>query len=195
MPKMNGFEVLESIPSDNMPHVIFTTAYDEFALKAFEYNTVDYLLKPYSDDRFYRALEKARNVLTSTGVNQSKIEQLIHFYRSRKEYRKRLPVKTKEQILLLEVEDIQWIKAADGYLEIGTHKKTYLTQESLKNLELQLDPKDFVRIHRSTILNLNEIHALEPYFNGEYHVILKDNSKFKLSRNYKTSLEKILDNQ
>ncbi|MEM9545924.1 MAG: LytTR family DNA-binding domain-containing protein [Bacteroidota bacterium] len=195
MPDWNGFEVLERMNFEQLPYVVFVTAYDEFALKAFEYNAVDYLLKPFSNERFYKALRKAKEVISKTVDKELPIRELIRAYRNQTSYRKRFSVREKDRILLLEVRDIDWIKASDGYLEVGAQQKKYLIQESLKNLEGQLNPEEFVRIHRSTIVNLSSIRALEPYFNGEYHVILKNQERFKLSRNYKDKLATILDDR
>ena len=193
MPLKNGFEVLESIPENKTPYVIFITAYDEFALKAFEYNALDYLLKPYSDQRFYKSVEKALSFINNAHRQTESIQKLLETIHKPKTYRKRLPIKIKDRILLINVEDIHWIKASDGYLEINASGKKYLLHDSLKNLERQLDPLAFIRIHRSTIVNVTQIHALEPYFNGEYTVVLKDNERLKLSRNYKEKVSIILD--
>ena len=194
MPRLNGFEVLEGLSAEKMPYIIFVTAYDEFALRAFEYNALDYLLKPYSNERFYKALTKAKKILNQTATPnfRAPFQELLHFYQQHQNYRQRLSVKTKDKILLLEVKDIDWIKASGAYLEISTHQHKYLIQDSLKNLERQLNPKEFVRIHRSTIVNLACIHALEPWFNGEYFVILKNGEKLKLSRSYKEKVSFIL---
>ncbi len=195
MPKWNGFEILEKLAPEKIPYIIFVTAYDEFALKAFEYKTIDYLLKPFSNERFYKALEKAKDVISRKETPPIPLQDIFRFYTEQQRYRKRLSVKVKDKIILLEVRNIDWIKATEGYLEISVHQKKYLIQDSLKNLELQLNPSDFVRIHRSTIINLERIHALEPWFNGEYHVILKNEERFKLSRNYRDKLTLILDNR
>ncbi len=193
MPRWNGFEVLEKLPIEKIPYIIFVTAYDEFALKAFEYKSIDYLLKPYSNERFYKAINKAKEIITHSNNFQNPLQDLIQFYQQNQQYRKRLSVKVKDKILILEVKNIDWIKAIEGYLEISIQQKKYLIQDSLKNLEQQLNPANFVRIHRSTIINLEKIHALEPWFNGEYFVILKSKERFKLSRNYKDKLTLILD--
>ncbi|MEL6559196.1 MAG: LytTR family DNA-binding domain-containing protein [Bacteroidota bacterium] len=194
MPQMNGFEVLEKIDFQKIPYIIFVTAYDEFAVKAFEYNTVDYLLKPFSNERFYKALYKAREVISQADPTLASFQEIIQYYKKQQQYRKRLSVKEKDRIILIEVSDIDWIMASDGYLEISVNRKKYLIQDSLKNLEHQLNPEDFVRIHRSTIVNLNRIHALEPWFNGEYYIVLKNDERFKLSRNFKDKITTILDN-
>lgn len=195
MPKWNGFEVLEQIPSEQMPYIIFVTAYDEFALRAFEYNTIDYLLKPYSNDRFYKALNKAKKIIQHRQMNafQAPLQDLLQFYKQQQPYRKRLSVKTKDRILLINIKDIDWLKAAGAYVEISVQQRKYLIQDSLKNLETQLNPQAFVRIHRSTMINLERIHSLEPWFNGEYFVVLNNKDRFKLSRNYKDKLSLILN--
>jgi len=193
MPKLNGFELLEKLTPEKIPYIIFVTAYDEFALKAFDYNTIDYLLKPFSNERFYKALNKAKDIISRSEKPQISFREIFDFYKEQQQYRKRLSVKVKDKIILLEVKNIDWIKASDGYLEISINRKKYLIQDSLKNLELQLNPSNFIRIHRSTIVNLERIHALEPWFNGEYYVILKNEERFKLSRNYKDKLTLILE--
>lgn len=194
MPEWNGFEVLEHLPLDAMPYIIFVTAYDEFALRAFEYNTIDYLLKPYSNERFFKALTKAKKAiqLKNASPYQTPLKELLHYYQNHQNYRQRLSIKMKNRILILETKDILWIQASGSYLEIHTYQQKYLIQESLKNLEQQLDPQKFIRIHRSTMVNLSQIYALEPWFNGEYFVVLKNKKKLKLSRKYKDKVDMIL---
>ena len=195
MPILTGFEVLEKISMDRLPYIIFVTAYDEYALKAFEFNTIDYLLKPYSNDRFYKALKKAKEVLGKNEMDNSNVIRLLSYFNKEERYRKRISVSLKDKIILLDVKDIEWIRSAKGYLEIFVGGKNYLISESLKKLEQQLNPEDFVRIHRSTIVNIQSIQSLEPWFNGEYNITLKGGEKFKLSRNYKDKLKVILDSQ
>ena len=195
MPVLTGFEVLAKMKEDHLPYIIFVTAYDQYALKAFEYNTIDYLLKPYSNERFYKALRKAKEVLGKNEIDHSNVTRLLSYLNKEKKYRKRISVSLKDKIILLEVKDIAWIRSTKGYLEIFAEGKKYLLSESLKNLEQQLNPEDFVRIHRSAIVNIQSIQSLEPWFNGEYNITLKDGEKFKLSRNYKDKLKVILDKQ
>ena len=188
MPQLNGFELLQQLSKENQPPaIVFVTAYDEFALHAFEANAIDYLLKPYSDERFFQALKKAKTLAQKTEPENepNPLKPLLEFYRTFKKYRQRIPVKSKEKWLIIEVKDIVWLKASGPYVEIKFNKKIHLINDSLKQLEQELDPEQFIRIHRSTIVNLSHISSMEPYFNGEYFITLKDESRLKLSRKYR----------
>ncbi|MGB0523739.1 MAG: LytR/AlgR family response regulator transcription factor [Flammeovirgaceae bacterium] len=190
MPQMSGFEVLANLPVDRLPHTIFITAYDQFALKAFEVNAIDYLLKPYSDQRFYKAVDRAKTWIYDH-ENQTNVPDLINHYLINQQFPKRLAVKERDQVIILKTEEIQWFKGAGAYVEVGTAHRNYLIYDSLKQLEVLLNPGDFIRIHKSTIINANYIQKLEPYFNGEYFITLFSGVQFKLSRNYKDRLKHI----
>lgn len=198
MPQLNGFEVLQQLSKIHQPPaIIFVTAYDEFALNAFEVNAIDYLLKPYNDERFFQALNKAKHLAKNKTPQQETqlFQHLLEFYQTNKKYRQRIPIKSKNKWLIIEVNDIIWLKASSAYTEVKVKNKPHLINESLKQLESELDPMQFIRIHRSTIVNLSYITSMEPYFNGEYFITLKDGSKFKLSRKYRDKVDIIMDNR
>ena len=174
MPECDGFDVLEMLGRDVPPAVIFVTAYDQYALRAFEAGALDYLLKPFDDARFERALSRA----------QDKIQR--HRPASKTG---RLTVKSAGQILFLEPADIDWIEAADYYACLHVGARTHLLRRSMSELEQELDPNVFRRIHRSTIVNLARVRALQVNRNGEYEVLLDDGSTLPISRRYRRQLQ------
>jgi two-component system LytT family response regulator len=174
MPECGGFDVLELLGSEVPPTVIFVTAYDEYALRAFEAGALDYLLKPFDDARFRRALSRAK-------------DKLAHYAQSRPA--KRLVVKSRGQVLFLDAADIDWIEAAGYYacLHVGTD--THILRRTLSELEKDLGEEKFTRIHRSIIVNLERIRALELQSGGEYEVVLKSKVRLPLSRRFRKGLQ------
>ncbi len=186
MPEMDGFEVLEAISRENMPAVIFVTAYDQYALKAFEVHAVDYLLKPFNRDRLEQALSRAMTALENRavgGLNRS-ILALLDKLKEGVPYARRLLVKVHGRIHLVPVNDIEWIEADDYYARVHLGQDSFLIRESLSHLQQRLDPRQFLRIHRSSIINVRYIKELQSWFHGEYLVILKNGTKLHISRNY-----------
>jgi two-component system, LytTR family, response regulator len=178
MPECDGFDVLEMLGGDVPPAVIFVTAYDRYALKAFEAGALDYLLKPFDDARFERALRRA--------------EDKIRYHRATSHLAERLTVKSAGQILFLKPTEIDWIEAADYYacLHVGT--RTHLLRRSMSELEQDLDPGVFCRIHRSAIVNLARVRALQLNRDGEYEVLLDNGSALPVSRRYRRQLQSAL---
>lgn len=211
MPEMDGFEALESVESDELPIVIFVTAYDEFALRAFEVHALDYLLKPFDDRRFHEALERARERLDArrdrefadrlaamlegrrTGRIEAGAGPAKRETRDSEDYLRRLVIKKAGRVFFLETRRIDWIEAADYYIRLHVGDDSHLLRETMKNMEASLDPRRFFRIHRSSIVNLERVKELQPYFKGEYVVILRDGTKLRLSRSRRKKLEKRLD--
>ena len=206
MPGLNGFEVVETIGAENMPIVIFATAYDEYALKAFEASALDYLLKPYDDDRFEEALSKARRRVEEQRIGQVSSE-LISLLASQKaqpveskpagleevrDRSERILIKERESVFFVKTENIDWIEAAKDYVVIHVGQKKHLLRESMTRMEKRLDPNQFVRIHRSSIVNIDRIKELKSYFHGDYIVYLVDGSELKLSRRYWSRVEEVL---
>jgi len=173
MPECGGFDVLELLGSDLPPTIIFVTAYDEYALRAFEAGALDYLLKPFDDSRFDRALRRAK-------------ERLAHLPQPVME---RLVVRSQGRVLFVSVGDIDWIEAADYYacLHVGT--ETHILRRSLSELEQDLGDEKFIRIHRSIVVNLDRIHGLELQAGGEYEVVLKSKVRLRLSRRFRKRLQ------
>ena len=175
MPERDGFDVLEQLGSDVPATIIFVTAYDAYALRAFEAGALDYLLKPFDDDRFQRALVRAKNHIARFGSRQTRpIERLF--------------IKLSGQVLFVNVADIEWIEAVDYYARLHVGDATHLLRRSLTDLERDLADSEFVRIHRSIIVNLTRIHALELHKEGEYEVVLKSGVRLRLSRRFRKRL-------
>ncbi|MEZ5306308.1 MAG: LytTR family DNA-binding domain-containing protein [Pyrinomonadaceae bacterium] len=187
MPLMNGFEVLEQIRDSCPPEIIFVTAYEQYAVKAFDFHAVDYLLKPLSRDRFREAVARAmeRLIKKETRGNEEIFASLIDTYRKRSSGLQRIFVKDQGRIILVEPENIDWIEADDKYVRIYTEKKRYLIRQTIGALEKELDSTIFMRIHRSKIVNLKRVKEVNPLFGGEHELVLRDGTKIAMSRNYK----------
>jgi two-component system, LytTR family, response regulator len=190
MPEMDGFGVLQTIGAERMPAVIFVTAYDQFAVRAFEVNALDYLLKPFDDERFMAAIARAKKVLSEDDLGDLK-ERLLGLLGTRP-YLTRLVVKNAGRVTFVRVEEIDWIEAADYYVRLHVARKSHLLRETMSALETQLDPTRFFRVHRSAIVNLDRLVEIQPYFHGEHVLVLADGSKLKLSRGRKEKLESVL---
>ena len=175
MPECDGFDVLELLGSDLPPTIIFVTAYDQYALRAFEAGALDYLLKPFDDARFGRALNRAK-------------EKLAHYPPPRRAA-ERLVVRSQGQVLFLSVEDIDWIEAAGYYacLHVGSH--THILRRSLSELEQDLGDERFIRIHRSIVVNLDRVRGMELQASGDYEVVLNSEVRLRLSRRYRKRLQ------
>jgi two-component system LytT family response regulator len=193
MPEMNGFEVLEIIKEDFIPAIVFVTAFDHYALKAFEKSVVDYLLKPYDDERFYASLDKAKEIIAARKI-ESQIQRLEMLLRNfqKQGYLKKLTIKNNGRITFVPVESILSIESEGNFVKVHAQTGIKLANYTFKQLLEILDPKLFVRIHKSHIVNIDWIEMIETHFHGDYHIILKDGSALKLSRNYKESLDRIL---
>lgn len=201
IPEMTGFELLDSLDHTNPPVVIFVTAHDEFALRAFDVHALDYLLKPFDDERFYRALDRAREHLRDHDAATLR-RRLKDFLQDTTEIQNghasehrrltRIVVKEGDRILFLKVDDIDWIEAADYYAKIHVGSAAYMIRETLANLEQQLDPERFVRIHRSSIVNLDRVQEMQPWFHGAFVVMLEDGTELRLSRSRREHLQSLL---
>ena len=199
MPEVDGFGVLESVGPENMPLVIFVTAYDHYAVKAFEANALDYLLKPFDEERFSKALARARaeqqqgqngrtrqlsNLLADVGKNKDKDPGRKGF--------DRLVIRSSGRIIFLNTEEVDWIEAAANYVRIHACGESYLFRETMNSLEARLDPRRYMRIHRSTIVNVEKIRELHPCNNGEYIVVLRNGKELSLSRSFRERLQEFL---
>jgi two-component system LytT family response regulator len=193
MPELGGFEVLEAL-GKKIPHVIFVTAYDQYAVRAFEVNAVDYLLKPFDQERFDISWQRARAQIMQDrdGGTDQRILALLEEMKAGNKYLERLVIKSGGRIYFLETTEIAWIEAEGNYVSVHSGKKSHLLRETISSLELQLDPKKFVRIHRSSIVSLAHVQELQPWFHGEYRVILNDSTQLTLSRNYRDKLQEAL---
>jgi two-component system LytT family response regulator len=188
----DGFETLKRVGPKAMPVVVFVTAYDEYALRAFEFNAVDYLLKPYDDARFAAALERARDlVMRKRGdAVDNRITRLIEHIEG--EGRDRILLKSSGEIIFLKTNEIDWIEAEGDYVKFHVTGRTHLMRGTMAALEERLDPARFIRIHRSTIVNADRLRKLSPSFEGEYAVVLQDGTKLRLSRGYHDRIKALL---
>jgi two-component system LytT family response regulator len=184
MPEMDGFAVLQALAPGRVPSVVFVTAYDKYALQAFDVHAVDYLLKPFDRDRFRRALARVRAAVLAGEETTPRLLALLE--RLRREGRlDRLVVKSRGRIFFLRTGEIDWIEAAGNYVRVHAGKEAHLVRETLGALEEKLDHGRFARIHRSTIVNLDSVKELQPSFHGEYVVRLRDGTELVLSRGYR----------
>jgi two-component system LytT family response regulator len=196
MPGFDGFEVLKEVWPHHRPFVIFTTAFDQYALRAFEVNAIDYLLKPFDEIRFHQALGRIKDRLGSQ--SQPKMEALVSKLINQKPgeagggYLLRVLVKESGKMFLVKTEEISHFDADGNYITVHTAQKRFTIYESLSSLEPRLNPQDFFRISRSYIINVNYIAELESYFNGEYIVHLTTGQKLKCTRGYRENMKEFL---
>lgn len=190
MPGMNGIDVLQNIDAP-LPQIIFVTAYDEYAIKAFELNAADYLLKPFSKERFIKTIDKVKQNLSSTGLNE-KVLGLISDLQKKEKFLSRFIVKSSQTFTFVPVDEVNYIEAEGNYIKIKTQNGSHLVRDTITRTCARLNPADFVRVHRSLIVNVNKIKQMQTHFNGEYIIVLKDNTKLRTGRNYKEAVEKIL---
>ncbi len=196
MPKVGGFDVIKAVGVEAMPTVVFVTAYDQFALHAFEVNAIDYLLKPFDGERLAKAVERAKRLINGQDSDEveAKLRRLL-IEAKEPQYLKRIPVKSSRGTVLLLTDEIDWIESAGHYLELYVRRERHLIREKLGDLEERLDPQNFARIHRSTIVNLNRVKSLHPLFNGDQLVILENGRELNLSRTYSEKVIKRLIGQ
>ena len=178
MPKLNGFEMLEIL--DERPEIIFTTAYNQYAIQAFELNAIDYLLKPFSKERLLDSLEKAKQRLQSESSSNDRIKNLMQ--QPLEEIIERVVVKSHNKINVIPVDKIRYLEAQDDYVMIYTTEGKHLKQATMKYFENHLDPDDFMRVHRSYIIRLDQVVQLEPYGKDNYVAKLKDGPSVKISK-------------
>ncbi len=193
MPVMDGFEVIQTIGLKKLPFIIFITAYDQYAIKAFEINALDYLLKPFDDERFKAALDRAKKYIISNDNLRNQIFNLVEEVKGRQKYMNKILIKDGGRIFLLRSEEIKWIESASNYLKIFSNNEYFLHRETMGSFEKKLNPDNFVRIHRSYIVNVNYIKEFHPWDKYNYKVILNDGKVLKLSCKYRERLFEILN--
>lgn len=184
MPAMTGMDVVAAIGVEQMPATVFVTAYEQYAVRAFEAHAVDYLVKPFSRERFAHALARAKARLAggTAGAVSARIMQALDALRRRDDYLERVPVREGEQVVFVDVEDIVWIKASRNTVLIHLADRVHELRETMAALAERLDPRRFVRVHRSAIINVRRVEAVHPWFNG-YHVVTMDTGqKLRMSR-------------
>ncbi|MBO6701285.1 MAG: response regulator transcription factor [Pseudomonadales bacterium] len=206
MPGMSGFDVVSKLQQDDMPLIIFVTAYDEYAIKAFDVHAVDYLLKPIEDGRLQEAVDRALDhksmdgvvtdkqrllelIISITGKSESAITQLLKDHTGSEAYPERIAIKDGGETTLVPTADIDWVDAAGDYMCIHANEETHVMRITMKELEDQLDPSNFQRVHRSTIVNLDRVTKVCSHMNGEFHLILNNGASIKMSRSYKEKVK------
>ena len=209
MPEMDGFEVLNALGPERTPAVVFVTAFDEHAVRAFDAEAADYLLKPVDDERFHRALARARARIGDARVRElaSRLARMLSpssplpspatlptqpASAASAQYAERIVVKKNSRVTLLDVQTVDWIEAADYVVRIHAGGAVHVLREPVAELEKRLDPRRFFRIHRSTIVNMGSVKELQPLFHGEYVVIMRDGAELRLSRARRDRLQQLL---
>jgi len=177
MPEVDGFDVLERVGADAVPAIVFVTAYDEYALRAFEVHALDYLLKPFDDRRFFAALSRAKELVRA---------------RTPSAFVRRFLVRTRDKVLFIKADELEWVEAADYYVSLHAGGKSYLLRQTMAEIERQLDPAKFVRVHRSAIVNLDRVKEMHPLFRGDCAIVLADGTQLRLSRARREEFERRL---
>ncbi|HEU4886422.1 MAG TPA: LytTR family DNA-binding domain-containing protein [Thermoanaerobaculia bacterium] len=193
MPEVGGFDVVEAIGVARMPAVVFVTAYDEHALRAFDVHAVDYVLKPIDRHRFRTAVERARRRLAhAPGQLDRRIAAALgELGRPAHDYAKRLAIKGDGRVMLVDVDEVDRLEAAGNYVEVHSGARHHLLRETTGSLEARLDPARFVRVSRSSIVNADRVRELQPMFNGDFVVVLRDGTKVAGSRRYRAAFDKL----
>ncbi len=192
VPNLDGFRILESV-GGKIPAIVFVTAYDHYALRAFDVRAVDYILKPFGRERLQKALAHARAQITrekSTDLS-GQIVALLEEMRPQKSFLKRIMIKSAGRLYFLRTADVDWVEAAGNYVRLHVGAESHLLRETMNGLEARLDPERFLRIHRSTIVNIERIKELQPWFHGDYVVILKDDHQLTMSASYRERLDEL----
>jgi two-component system LytT family response regulator len=193
MPEMDGFEVVRRVGPQNMPVTIFVTAYDRYAVRAFDANAIDYLLKPVGQARFERALARAKERIAESSNEDvaARIVATLKQIKRQDKYLDRLPVSENGRILFVKTKEIDWIEANGNYARLHVGARTHEIRETLNSLERKLDPRDFLRIHRSTVVNVHLIKEIQPWFHGYHLVLLQNGQELRMSR-YQNDIAKRL---
>jgi len=196
MPEMDGFEVVREVGAEHMPQVVFVTAHDQYAIQAFEINALDYVLKPVIEERFVKALARAKSRIRSYVAADSnrQIIGLLETIASPRSYVKRLAVRSAGKTVFVDVEDVDWIEGAENYVELHVGRVSHLLHVTMNTLEKSLDPKSFLRIHRSIIVNLVRIKDLKSDAHGEYVISLRDGVRLQSGRTYSSRLRALVNN-
>jgi len=191
MPGLGGFDVLREIGGSGTPFVIFTTAFDHYALRAFEVHALDYLLKPFDRERFRQALNRAQQQLerSNGGDLERRLTAIVQDLKPAKARTDRFVVKSGGRIFFVRTGEIDWIEAAGNYVKLHVGTDSHLIRETMNSVEAKLSPDMFVRIHRCHIVNIEQVRELQPWFNGEYVVFLKNGTRLTLSRGYRERLQ------
>jgi two-component system, LytTR family, response regulator len=196
MPEMDGFAVVQEVGAEHMPAVVFVTAHDRYAIQAFEVNAIDYMLKPVTEERFVRALERVKaRVRLRSGEDASRhIISLLETIALPSRYIKRLAVRTAGKTIFVDIDDVDWIEAAENYVQLHAGRAGHLVHVSMNTLEKSLDPEMFARIHRSIIVNIARIKEMQPALHGEYVITLANGVRLQSGRVYNEKLKALAAN-
>ena len=194
MPGIDGFAVLEALQPAPLPVTIFVTAYDQYAVRAFEVYALDYLLKPFDRERFEKAVRRAKAHIQNEKSDNltQRILSALEEIKTKPVHLERLVIKMNGHVFFVKSEEIDWLEAEGNYVRLHAGKESYLLRDTISALETQLDPKRFVRVHRSAIVNIDRIQELQPWFHGEYRIILREGVQLTLSRSYREKLHELL---
>jgi len=195
MPGITGIDVVGTIGASRMPATVFVTAYEQYAVRAFEANAVDYLVKPFSRERFAETLRRAKARLgtrVSTGEGGAAIQQVLDALRRRDGYLERVPVRIDEEVQFVDVGDIVWIKANRNIVELHLADRVHELRETMTSLAERLDPKQFARVHRSAIINVRRVQSIHPWFNGHHVVTMDTGQKLRMSRYQQDAFMKLV---
>jgi two-component system, LytTR family, response regulator len=195
MPKLSGFDVVAELGAANMPAVVFVTAYDQYAIKAFEIDAMDYLLKPFDEERFHKTIDRVRKHLRQgsfSELNKTLSTLLTRLDRSEAKPNERIVIKSGGRIFFVNVDEIDWIEAAGNYVRLHVGDKSHLLRETMDAMSAKLAADRFLRIRRSLIVNVEQIKVLEPLFKGEYQITLQDGTELRSSRRYRAQLNPLL---
>ncbi len=196
MPELDGFGVLQALDERDMPAIVFVTAYDQYALRAFDVHAVDYLLKPFDRERFSKALRRAKQQIQQRrdGEIDQRLMSLLAHVKKELKYLERVVIKSVGRVFFLKTDEIDWIEAEGNYVRLHVGGEGHLLRETMNRLETKLNPEKYIRIHRSTIVNVERIKELQPLFSGDYVVILRGGKQLTLSRSYRDKLLHLFDN-
>ena len=197
MPDLDGFEVLKAVGEKCLPLIIFVTAYDQHALRAFDVHAIDYLMKPFDRERFARALDYAKDQMKrpTDERDTGRMIRLLEELKAGAKYLERLAIKTGEKVLFIRAEDVDSLEAEGNYVRVNVGTSSYMLRETINSIESQLDPRAFVRIHRSTIVNMNRVKELQAWARSEYRVMLDNGASYTLSRGYREHFDNFIKNR
>ena len=193
MPDFSGFDVLQNLKVDRMPLIIFVTAYDQHAIHAFEVHAIDYLTKPFDRKRFAEAIDQAKIFMRGTEESDTaRIMKMLRDFKVGPRYLERFAIKNGEKTFFIRSEDVDAIEAQGNYVRLNLANSSHLLRETLNNIEAQIDPRVFVRIHRRTIVNINRVKELQTWARGEYRVVLQNGTHYSLSRGYREHFDNFI---
>ena len=194
MPEQNGFAVIDAIGADAMPLVVFATAYEQHAVRAFDAQALDYLLKPFDEERFARTLDRVRNELSDLQSARASLQQLMQARQGGRRFLQRVAVSLAGRVLFVKTAEIDWLESEGNYVMLHVGPKRHLLRESLSAMADKLDPQQFVRLHRCAIVNVERIRELSPWSRGEQAIVLHDGTQLTIGRTFRPQLMAVLAN-